>query len=194
MKLAPSKFQMVQRVVYRGTMLEASKQMCDRDLSVYISPIQKKLDAFLHFKTPTCKKDICGMAAQLKHWTSGLMLEFPALQKLYAHNVQFYWNQDLENELSAMKTAIKSHIKLSPFDTSKDVVTWTDAALTIGMAYILDQYKDPDNEALGVNILPLLKKVNNPTAPLMRNLRPSIGASPKKITTIDVFLVLLVQE
>ena len=40
MKLAPSKFQMVQRVVYRGTMLEASKQMCDRDLSAYISPIQ----------------------------------------------------------------------------------------------------------------------------------------------------------
>ena len=65
------------------------------------------------------------------------------------------------------------------------------------MAYILDQYKDPNNKALGINILPLLKKVNNPTAPLRWNLRPSIGASPKKINTLDVpeeSLVLLVQE
>ena len=38
--------------------------------------------------------------------------------------------------------------------TSKDVVTWTDAAPTIGMAYILGQYRDdPDNEVLGVNIV-----------------------------------------
>ena len=39
-------------------------------------------------------------------------------------------------ELLAMRSAIKSHIKLSPLDTSKDVVIWKDAAPTIGMAYV----------------------------------------------------------
>ena len=81
------------------------------------------------------------------------MLEFPSLQKLGAHNVRFYWNRDFENELIIMKNGIKSHIKLSPLDTSKDVVIWTDAAPTIGLAYILGQFKNPDDEAMGVNIV-----------------------------------------
>ena len=108
------------------TVLEASKQMGDSDLSVYISPTQEILDVFLDFKTPTCKKDtqsICGMAAPLKHWLPGLMLEFPSLQKLCTHNVQFYRNRGLEKELSTMKATIKSHMKLPPLDTAKDVVT-----------------------------------------------------------------------
>ena len=43
----------------------------------------------------------------------------------------------------AMKEAVKSHVKLSPLDITKDVLVWTDAAPSIGMAYILAQWKDP---------------------------------------------------
>ena len=50
-----------------------------------------------------------------------------------------------------MENHDKIYSRLRTLGTSKDVVTWTDAALTIGMAYILGHYKDPDNEALGVN-------------------------------------------
>ena len=67
MKLSPSKFQ-----------VGSSK-------TVFLSPTQQKLDAFLDFPTPSCKKDvqsIMGAAAQLKCWTPGLMLLSPNLQKL----------------------------------------------------------------------------------------------------------------
>ena len=65
-KLAPCKFQIGQCITYGGPVLEGSKQKGDKDLSVNISPTQEKQDAFLDFKTPTCKKDIqsiCRMAA-----------------------------------------------------------------------------------------------------------------------------------
>ena len=67
------------------------------------------------------------------------MIESPSLQKLCAANVPFYWNDDLQQELNAMKTALKEHVKLSPLDTSKDLVIWTDAAPGEGMCYVLAQ-------------------------------------------------------
>ena len=82
-----------------------------RNLLPIISP---QLEAFINFPTPSCKKDIqsiCGAAAQLKRWTPGLMIESPSLQKLCAANVPFYWNDDLQLELNAMKAALKEHAK-----------------------------------------------------------------------------------
>ena len=38
---------------------------------------------------------------------------------------------------------------ISPLDTEKDVFTWTNAAPSTGVAYILHQFKDPE----GVNIV-----------------------------------------
>ena len=52
-----------------------------------------------------------------------------------------------------MKAALKQHIKLTPLDTSKDLLIWSDAAPSEGMAYVLAQWKDPDNEKLGVDIV-----------------------------------------
>ena len=83
-------------------------------------------------------QSICGAAAQLKHWTPGLMIESPSFQKLCAANVPFYWNDDLQQELNAMKTALKEHVKLSPLDTSKDLVIWTDAAPNEGMCHAVE--------------------------------------------------------
>ena len=81
------------------------------------------------------------------------MIESPSLQKLCAANVPFYWNNDLRQELNAMKTAHKEHVKLSPLDTSKDLVIWTDAVPGEGMCYVLAQWKDPQDESRGVNII-----------------------------------------
>ena len=121
-----------------------------------MTPTEEKLAAFLNFPTPSCKKDIqsiCGAAAQLKRWTPGLMLESASLQKLCSPNIQFHWNDDLQDELNRMKGALRDHIKLSPLDTSKDLVLWCDAAPSEGMSYILAQFKDPENESLGLNII-----------------------------------------
>ena len=52
-----------------------------------------------------------------------------------------------------MKAALKEHIKLSPLDTSKDLVLWCDAAPSEGMSYILAKFKDPKDETLGLNII-----------------------------------------
>ena len=52
-----------------------------------------------------------------------------------------------------MKGALRDHIKLSPLDTSKDLVLWCDAAPSEGMSYILAQFKDPADESLSLNII-----------------------------------------
>ena len=82
------------------------------------------------------------MSAQLKRWTPGLMLDVPNLQRLCAAHVPFYW-----------KRAINSHLKLSPLDVNKDMMVWTYAAPSVGMAYIVCQWKNPQDESLGVNII-----------------------------------------
>ena len=61
------------------------------------------------------------MSVQLKRWELGLMLEFLNLQRLCAANVPFCWNRDLQNELDAMKKAIKVYVKLSPLTSTR---TW----------------------------------------------------------------------
>ena len=94
-----------------------------------------------------------GAAAQLKCWTPGLMIESPNLQKLCAASAPFFLYDDLQNELDAMKAALRQHIRLSPLDTSKDLLVWTDAAPSEGMCYVLAQWKNPEDESLGINIL-----------------------------------------
>ena len=105
-----------------------------------MSPTQARLDAFLDFPTPSCKKDIqsiMGAAAQMKRWSPRLMLISPNLQKLTAQSTPFFWNDNLQKELDEMKAALRQHIKLSPLDTSKDLLVWSDAAPSEGMAYVL---------------------------------------------------------
>ena len=49
---------MVFTVTYGGTVIEAVQQVGDDKKTVFLSPTQEKLDAFLDFPTPSCKKDI----------------------------------------------------------------------------------------------------------------------------------------
>ena len=121
MKLSPSKFQIGSSVVFGGTVIEAQHQRGDSKKTVFLSPFQQKLDAFLNFPTPSCKKDIqsiMGAAAQLKRWTPGLT----------GNSTPFFWNDDLQKELDRMKAALRQHIKLTPLYTSKDLLMWSDAA------------------------------------------------------------------
>ena len=80
-----------------------------------------------------------GAAAQLKRWTPGLMLLSPNLQKLTGNSTPFFWNEDLQKKLDGMKAALREHVKLIPLDTSKDLLVWSDAAPSEGMAYVLFQ-------------------------------------------------------
>ena len=156
MKIAPSKFQVGSSAVFGGTVIEAVNQKDNPKRTVMLSPTQAKLDAFLNFPIPSCKKDIqsiMGATAQLKRWVPGIMLISPNLQKLTAHSTPFVWNDDLQKELDEMKAALQQHIKLTPLDTSKDLLVWSDAAPSEGMAYILAQWKNPQDESCGVDIV-----------------------------------------
>ena len=75
------------------------------------------------------------------------MIESHSLQKLCAANVPFFWNDDLQRELNAMKAAWKEHVKLTPLDTSKHLVIWSDAAPSEVMCYVLAQFKEPQDES-----------------------------------------------
>ena len=136
MKLSPSKFQVGSSVVFGGTVIEAQHQKGYSKKTVFLSPTQQKLDAFLDFPTPSCKKDvqsIMGAAAQLKRWTPGLIL-------LTGNSTPFFWNDDLQKELDGMKATLKEHVKLMPLDTSNDLLVWSDAAPSDGMCYVLAQW------------------------------------------------------
>ena len=116
--------------------IEAQHQKGDSKKTVFLSPTQQKLDAFLDFPTPSCKKDvqsIMGAAAQLKRWTPGLIL-------LTGNSTPFFWNDDLQKELDGMKATLKEHVKLMPLDTSNDLLVWSDAAPSDGMCYVLAQW------------------------------------------------------
>ena len=93
MKIAPSKFQLGSSVVFGGTVIESQNHVGGK--TVYLSPTQEKLDAFLDFPTPSCKKDvqsIMGAVAQLKRWVPGIMLLSSGMQKLTGNNTPFFWN------------------------------------------------------------------------------------------------------
>ena len=89
MKLHPDKLQIGRRVTFGGVTIEASKTVGDDQRRVYLSPSEEKLAAFLDLKTPESKVEVqraCGMVAQLKKFCPGVMLSFPLLQSLSAHN------------------------------------------------------------------------------------------------------------
>ena len=90
---------------------------------------------------------------QVKRWTPGLMLLSPNLQNLTGNSTPFFWNDDLQKELDGMKGAYRQHVKLTPLDTSKDLLLWSDAAPSDGMSYVLAQWKNPEDEKLGVGIV-----------------------------------------
>ena len=82
MKISPSKFQLGPKVVYGGTVLEATKVVGGSKRTVFMNLTNEKLEAFINFPIPSCKKDIqsiCGPAVQLKRWTPGLIIESAGL-------------------------------------------------------------------------------------------------------------------
>ena len=59
---------------------------------------------------------------------------------------------ELQETLKTMKEAMKQAIKLSPLDISEKLYTLMDAAVTMGMCYILVQRKDETGPSKGSNI------------------------------------------
>ena len=82
-----------------------------------------------------------------------MIIDSASLQKSCAANVPFVWNEELQEELDWMKKAQKEHVKLSPLDTTKNLVVWCDTAPSVSMSYIIATFRDPMNESLGLKII-----------------------------------------
>ena len=74
------------------------------------------------------------------------------MQKLCAANVYFNWTEDLDRELAELKDCLKQFVKLSPIDTSKNLILVIDSAPTVGTSYLLLQQKTA-NPADGMNFI-----------------------------------------
>ena len=149
MKLHPDKLQIGRRVTFGGVTIEASKTVGDDQRRVYMSPSEEKLQTFLDLQTPQTKVEVqrvCGMAAQMKKFCPGIMLTFPKLQKLSAHNTVFRWDEELNAEFMTLKKTLKESVKLSPLDVKKRIIAYTDAAVTCGMCYLLLQKKEETDD------------------------------------------------
>ena len=97
------------RVDFGGVTIEACKTRGYNQSRVYLSPSEEKLQAFLDLKAPESKVDVqraFGMIAQMKKFCPGVMLTFPLLQKLSAHNAVFTWNDSLQAEFDNLKSAM----------------------------------------------------------------------------------------
>ena len=94
MKLIPKKLQLGRKVTFGGILTKSTK----KKTGVYLSPVEEKLRLFRDTKTPNnkteCKRDP-GLAPQLKKFEPGLMLEFPNIWRMSAHNVTFTWSPEL---------------------------------------------------------------------------------------------------
>ena len=141
--LAPSKLQVGRRLRWGGVVVESIGPREGRS-DVLISPDQTKLDEFLNLERPKNKKDcqqLCGLAAQMKKFSPGMQVTYPGMQKLCAANVDFNWTEDLDRELEELKDCLRRHVKLSPIDTTKNLVLVIDSAPTVGTSYLLLQQK-----------------------------------------------------
>ena len=121
MNVNPEKLQLDREEVYGGTKIKGARQKGDRKTTVYMSPSEEKLRTFLDIKTPGSKTEvqrIAGMAAQMKKFVPGLMMTFPAIQKMTAHNIPFKWTRKKEGSLETssevfptgcLKKAVRLH-------------------------------------------------------------------------------------
>ena len=75
------------------------------------------------------------------------MIESPSLQKLCAANAPFLWNDDLQQELNAMKAVLRKHVKLSPLDTSKGLLIW---GCVMSISYGQHKLFDSEVGSLGI--------------------------------------------
>merc|ERR1712208_241163 len=115
--------------------------------NVLISPDQAKVEEFLNIARPSNKKEcqqVCSLAAQMKKFAPGMQVTYPGMQKLCAANVYFNWTEDLDHELAELKDCLRKIVKLSPIDTSKNLILVIDSAPTVGTSYLLLQQKTAD--------------------------------------------------
>ena len=98
-----------------------------------MSPSEEKLQTFLDLKNPRC-----GMAAQMKKFSPGIMLTFPLLQKISSHSAVFTWKDTIQAELDNLKKALMESVRLSPLDVNKRIFCFTNSAVTCGMCYLLE--------------------------------------------------------
>ena len=95
--------------------------------NVLISPDQAKIEEFLNIARPSNKKkcqQVCGLAAQMKKFA-------PGMQVTNAANVYFNWTEDLDHELAELKDCLRKFVKLSPIDTSKNLILVIESAPTV---------------------------------------------------------------
>ena len=154
-KLNGTKFEVGRQVTFGGVTITGKREVGDEKTRVYISPTEARLDALANIKTPKSRKDvqsIIGMINQLKSWLPEISLVTTNLRKLTSPNVRFAWSEDLNKELEEVKNRIKSRVQLSPLDLSRPIHIHTDAAQTVGMAYVLCQPRT-DDEKDGKNII-----------------------------------------
>ena len=114
---------------------------------VLISPDEVKVAEFLNIARPSTKKEcqqICGLAAQMKKFAPGMQIMYPGMQKLCAANVNFIWTADLDQELEDLKECLRNNVKISPVDTTKNLILVIDSAPTVGTSYLLLQMKTED--------------------------------------------------
>ena len=84
----------------------------------------------MNLKKPETKKEIqvmCGMLSSMQRWNPSLPLNLSMLRKLTVRKGKITWTDELEVEYQNAIDIMKTRIKLSPYDPTKD----SDLSLTV---------------------------------------------------------------
>ena len=130
---------MASEVHFAGLLLSAQF-----DGNVLIRPDSARIFGLVNLRSPSTKEELLsllGLLATLNRWVPNLSVTNAPLHNLSKKNVTFVWGPDQELAMQSIKTAVKEHVFLSPFDPSLESFIFTDAS-TVGPGYVLVQKTD----------------------------------------------------
>ena len=114
-----------------------------------IKPDPEKLERLRAFPRPQNPADVqslIGIVKTFDRWNLGLSAKCEKIRELNRRKNNFLWTPDHDVEFAALKEEILGNWCVIPFDLSKRIEIYTDAAKTRGMGYALCQpNEDGDN-------------------------------------------------
>jgi hypothetical protein len=136
--LSRKKIQLGETVRFGGFQLEAGKD------GMSIVPDPQKVQGIRDFSTPATTQELrsfLGLAGTLAQWNPDYAHTSANLRKLVKKNVEWVWDEVMEEEFQRVKEILFDTGKLRPFDISLASEVYTDATKTLGIGFILCQVR-----------------------------------------------------
>ena len=77
------------------------------------------------------------MISSMRGWFPNIIFSTDSLRLGCTHDVKFQWTKNMQDEFDKVKPIFTDHIRLSPYDPSKELNILTDGANSAGIGFML---------------------------------------------------------